>query len=86
MQRRDEPVRYRHGFDGQQRNDGRGDEEHRRHAGCLAPGEQEKREEGHQRDGENQDERTVDKNLGEQDGEGAGGHHDADKGDALLDA
>ena len=39
------PVSYRHGFDGEQRNDGRGDEEHRGHTRRLPAGEQEKREE-----------------------------------------
>ena len=58
----------------------------RRHARRLAAGEQEKREERHQRNGEQQDERAIDKNLGDQDGEGAGGHHDGNKGEALLDA
>ena len=52
----------------------------------MAAGEQEKREERHQGDGEQQDERAIDKNLGDQDGEGAGGRHDSDKGDGLLDA
>ena len=58
----------------------------RSHAYRLAAGEQQKREEGHQRNDEKQDERAIDKNLGDQNGEGAGDHHDSDKGEALLDA
>ena len=42
-QRIDEAVSYSRRFDRKQRNDGRGNEEHRRHAGRLAAGKQEKR-------------------------------------------
>ena len=54
--------------------------------GRPAPGEQEKCEEGYQRDGEQQDERTVDKSLSEQNREATGDGHDSNKSDALLDA
>ena len=79
-------MSYGHRFDREQRNDGRGDEEHRGHTCRLAAGEQEKREERHQRDGEQQNERAIDKNLGHQHGEDAGAHDHRDKDNAFLDA
>jgi len=85
-QRIDEALSYRHRFDGQQRNDGGGDEERRHHAGRLAAGEQEKGEERHQGDDEKQDERAIDKNLGDQHRENAGAHDYGDKGNPLLGA
>jgi hypothetical protein len=81
----DEPVSYGHRFGRKQGNNRCGDEERPRHAHRLTAGERQKRKESHQRDGEEQDDRAIDKNLGEQNGKGAGDHHDSDKGEALLD-
>ena len=85
-QRIDETVSDGHGFNRQQRHDGRGDEECRRHPHSLAAGQQQKLQKDQQRDHEEQDKGAMVKNLRDQNGEDASRHHHGNKGETLLDA
>ena len=79
-------MSHGHGFNRQQRHDGRGDEECRRHPHSLAASQQQKFQKDQQRDHEEQDKGAAVENLRDKNGEDASHHHHGNKGETLLDA